>query len=263
MFRIYWTGFIIVLLLTAIAYIEWASTPIQDNIKTQQWAVVVGIGNYEYLDADTCYADDDAKNLSALFEPIFGNEHVNLLVDSNATKSGFRNAVYEWLDPREDEDDLVLLFLAGHGNHEYLQLYDSLKESHCNDISSPELSMWLDTLESQNIVVIMDFCEGGSYGDSISGIGRIVITGCTGHEKCWQEDAYRHGIFSYYLIEAFDHLDTVDTNDNHEISAEELFEYVKFGVASEFECYPPPSPQHPHISNHHGGDLILFTYSPD
>lgn len=239
------------------------SSQIYKKAGSEQWAIIVGVGDYASLDLDVRYADDDARSLSARLEPIFGNDHVKLMVNFNATKTGVKDAVYDWLDTGEDEDDVVLFFLAGHGNSEYFQLYDSLIGSHTNDISPSELNTWLDTLESKNTAIIMDFCESGSFSDNISSSGRIIITGCTGREKCWQEKAYEHGIFSYYLIEAFDHLETVDTNDKHDISAEELFEYTNLKVTSEFQYYPPPSPQHPYISDYYEGELILFTYSPN
>jgi hypothetical protein len=109
----------------------------------------------------------------------------------------------------------------------------------------------------------MDFCESGSYSDNVSNNTGITITGCTGREKCWQEKVYEHGVFSYYLIKAFDDFKSVDKNDNKAISIEELFEYTNLKVTSEFQLYPPPSPQHPHINDHYDGELILFTYSSD
>ena len=258
-FKICLTGFVLAFLLTPVACTKSAPTHIQDSIKKQQWAIIVGIGDYEYLDVDTRYADDDATSFYTKLEPIFGNDHVKLLVSSNATKIGFRNAIYDWLDPREDENDIVLFFLAGHGNYEFFQLYDSLKGTHNNDISPSELNIWLDILESKNIAIIMDFCESGSYSDNISNIGRIIITGCTGREKCWQEKAYEHGVFSYYLIEALSQFDAVDVNGDGMISAEELFCYLKLKVEFEFQQYPPPSPQHPYINDNHDGELILFS----
>jgi len=232
-----------------------------NNADSDQWAIIVGVGDYASLDLDVRYADDDARSIFARLEPIFGKDHIILLVNSDATKTGFTDAVYDWLDPNEDENDLILLFLAGHGNSEYFQLYDSTVGSHGNVITPSELNTCLGILESKTIAIILDFCESGSYSNDISNDGRVTISGCTEREKCWQEKAYEHGIFSYYLVQAFDHLHTVDINNDQSISIEELFTYTNLKVTSEFQNYPPPSPQHPYISDYYEGDLILFTYS--
>jgi uncharacterized caspase-like protein len=219
----------------------------------------VGIGNYEYLDVDTRYADNDAKVIDKQLENLFGNEHVKPLINSDATKANIRSSIYDWLAPKENADDVVVLYFSGHGNCEYLQMYDSLKGLHDNDISSSEFNDWLNTLESRNVTIIFDVCESGCFGNSITRTGCVIITGGTGREICWQVDTYEHGIFSYYLIEAFNQLDAVDANGDRMISAEELFYYLRLKVEAEFQQYPPLSPQHPCINDNHDGELVLFS----
>ena len=240
----------------AISHSVLATSNNESDVKA--WAIVLGVGEYEHLDVDTKYADDDARGVSKQLVLLWGSDHVKLAVDSNVVKDGVRDTIYNWLATKEDENDVVLLFLAGHGDCEYIRLHDSLKGFNVNDIHYSEFASWLEILESKNIVIIMDICGSGFFAMKLSGNGRVILTCGTESQKCWQEDTYAHGIFSYYLIEALCDLENVDTNGDHAISAEELFDYVYLGVASEFEAYPPPSLQHPQMIDDHKGDLTLF-----
>jgi hypothetical protein len=116
----------------------------------------------------------------------------------------------------------------------------------------------LKVLDSNNIVIITDICGSGSFAKHLYENGRSILTCGTDCEKCWQEAIYEHGIFSYYLIEALSNLESVDNNRDLAISPEELFNYVDLRVASEFEAYPPPSLQHPHMINLNKKNLTLF-----
>ena len=86
----------------------------------------------------------------------------------------------------------------------------------------------------------------------------MILTCGIRDETCWQEDIYKHGVFSNYLIDALNDLESVDSNQDCEVSVEELFYYIDIKIASEFEAYPPPSFQHPQIINHCEADLVLF-----
>jgi hypothetical protein len=122
--------------------------------------------------------------------------------------------------------------------------------------------MWLGTLDSDNIVIILDFCESGSFSSKVTNTGGIIITAGIAQEKCWQEKAYGHGVFSYYFTKAIGNPIIVDQNHNHQVSIEELFEYTSIEVASEFQSFPPPSPQHPYMRDNYFGELTIITYLP-
>ena len=89
--------------------------------------------------------------------------------------------------------------------------------------------------------------------------GRVLLTCGTGREVCWQDDTYEHGVFSYYLIQAFANLRSVDKNNDYNISVEEIFAFVDALVTEEFRLYPTVSIQHPMIIDNHDGELVLFT----
>jgi hypothetical protein len=258
-FRLLLLVLILILLSTLVVYD--GSNSLSPTVNKQipsQWALIIGIGSYKDVDSEKCYADNDARVLSERLRPIFGNDHVNLIVNSEASKDSIKYAIQDWLAPKEGENDLVLLFFAGHGNCEYIQAYDSLLGSHDNDISPYEYSSWLASLESTQIMFIIDMCESGCFFGNIIGNEYVVLAGSTNREKCWQLDVYEHGIFSFYLIEAFSNLISIDINNDNKISSHEIFYYVYNMTESEFNLYPPPSPQHPQYISHYNGDLIIL-----
>jgi len=94
----------------------------EDN-PTEYWAVIVGVADYQYLepaplfllnplkDYDLEYSDDDAIGVCNKLNSIWGSGHTKLLVDSWATKSAIQDAIIDWLDSREDENDVIIFFL--------------------------------------------------------------------------------------------------------------------------------------------------------
>ena len=105
----------------------------------------------------------------------------------------------------------------------------------------------------------MDFCECGQFSENLSCIK--CITSCTGNEKAWEEKFYEHGIFSYYLIMAFDYLEDMDINEDSYISVEELYLWVETQVELEFQRFPAPSPQHPQLLSSYCDEFQLFIYT--
>ncbi|MEW6034699.1 MAG: caspase family protein [Chloroflexota bacterium] len=231
-----------------------AQGPSQGSFSSpERWAVMVGVSQYQYLD-DLHGPAKSATALSDVLRPIFGEGHVLLLTDSQATKDGIRRAVSEWLVPREDADDTVLFFFCGHGSsNAYLAPYDSLTYSWANDIAASELDRWLDALDGRQSAVVLDVCHAGAFFSGLSGPGRVVIGSSSATETSAQASGLDwYSIFAYYLLQAFDNLLAVDSNADHETSAEELFRYVAPKVSSY------RSTQNPQMNDGYTGDLPLF-----
>jgi len=251
---------IVAIIISSISFIERSLKQPTCIQVINQWAIVIGVGNYKYLNEDTFYSVNDAKIFSKQLSAIYGSDHVTLLMDSTATKCNFKAAILNWLVPKVKSGDTVLIFYAGHGNSDYLQMYDSFGDSYDGNVRTNELNTWLNMLKSQNIILILDSCGSGGFGDKIVNSSRVILTGSTGTEKCWQEKLFRHGIFSYYLIEALKNLKTIDCNKDNNISSKELFVYVQQKVLLEFEKFPPPSMQHPEINGFNPERLVVINY---
>ena len=113
---------------------------------------------------------------------------------------------------------------------------DSLTSSYSNDILDDDFNTLLNVLDSEKIVAIFDSCNSGGFindvGKDLSASGRVILTACAENENSTEFSALGHSIFSYYVIEALNSLESVDVNANHEVSAEEIFNYANTEVLS-------------------------------
>jgi hypothetical protein len=155
-----------------------------------KYAVIVGIADFQYIN-DLNYTDDDANDFYNMLisRGGFSSANINRMIDSQATKANIQSAITSWLDSREGADDLVVIFYSAHGDYgpevspydendsydEYLCTYNSLTYSYSNDIRDDELDSWLDNLESNKVVVIVDTCfSGGLIASAAVGEGATV-----------------------------------------------------------------------------------------
>jgi hypothetical protein len=207
------------------------------------------------------------------------SNNVLLLTDAQATKVAIRDAITKWLDVHEDEDTLVVLFFSGHGMYDYddngdeNDPYDEFIVPYDLDcdpcwpqvenpvwlpetaISDDELDSWLDELESNQIVVVIDSCFSGGMvegtavtlrglsqataegdvlaplevGDGfaldVSQSGRIVLMASREDQESAELSSLKNGAFSYYLIQAL-WSRAADSNVDGSVSAEEAFTYL-------------------------------------
>lgn len=224
----------------------------------QYWAVVVGVGEYAYLDGDTGPNDDDARALYQILSHLWGEDHVKLLVDADATKADIRTAITGWLSPREEAGDTVVYFFAGHSlaDEPYMLPYDCDLPTYATAISGDELDSWLDTLDSESMVVMLETCEAGKFTGHLAEPGRVILMSS-------EEDEGSHGfddgfVFPLYLMEALTSLEETDFNGDGRVSAEEIFEYVAAKVTALLARYDIA--QHPQLSDDCQGEVVLATY---
>lgn len=224
--------------------------------EAECWAVIVGIADYENYD-DLSYSDDDAQELASQLGSIWGVDHVKLLTDSMATRQGIENAITDWLAPREEANDVVLFFWSGYlSDTGYLYPYDSLTTSYNNDISAAKLGSWLDTLDSGKIVVMNISSE--EFLDVLSGTGRIILTSSALGEDNWFTSDLGHSVFAYYVLEALREFEAADSDNNFELSVEEVFDYTATRTTNYTASDPELTTQHPQISDNYGGQLSLL-----
>ncbi|MCD6553954.1 MAG: caspase family protein [Anaerolineae bacterium] len=254
-------------------------TVLKEYPPSEKYAVVVGIADFLYAN-DLNYTDDDARDFrQALLDyGGFRDENIKMLIDSQATKWAIHDSIINWLDSQEDADSLVVIFYSAHGTqaggHEYLVAYDSYWLNEC--IRDDEFGGWLDSLESQQVVVLVDTCHSGGmiaselpkgyqarcgsfrpmgveettaavsgdgFAKDVDKDGRIVMTACTKDELSVElGPPYEHGLFTYYLLEGLTS-SSADTSSNGWVSAEEGFSYLYPRVVS------VESTQHPQMSD--------------
>lgn len=237
------------------------------------WAVIVGVPAQRlaveyFIDAEgnaypsvVKYPDDSALDLAQRLGSAWGEDHIKLLLNSEATKVDIYYAI-KWLADVADVDDTVLFYFCGHGYMPpygllpylpipeyvprdtvpvYLCPYDCLiwEQSVLSDIqvryaiSDSELDSWLGRLDSQRVVVILDICYAGSLSVKLGQEGRVVLMSCQPDETSWESDELEHAVFTHYVLQALSEFDAADTNCDYELSAEEVFDYAGPKTAGE------------------------------
>ncbi len=233
--------------------------PAQADSGPQCWAVIAGVSNYLYIN-DIDYSDDSAWELSSILGPIWGSNHIRLLVESQATKANILNAI-DWLAYNADENDTALFYFSGHGS-DYLNgfffPYDTLVDSFENAISTVELARAFQPVQAGKIAIILDTCHAGCFQYYLSASGRVILMGTRSYEVGWETDYLRHGVFSFFLFQALNNFDIADINGDYELSAEELFWYAGPRTSEYEEDNYFESIQHPVLDDQYYGDLALL-----
>lgn len=188
-------------------------------------------------------------------------ENIKLLLNENATKSKIHDAIVNWLDDKEDENDVVLIFYTSHGwktkltekkyGHAVIFTYNVTEENKIEDkITDKEFDTWVDELESENIAIILESCYSGKML-SLRQKGRVILAAGGKNFFCGVDDSefLKFGIFAHYIIEGFSGV--ADLNNNGWVTAEEVFRYARLHTV-----YTSIWEQFPFIQKY--GDGIIF-----
>jgi len=246
------------------------SPALAEEPKPEGWAVIIGVTERQYpfcmfdkewnvYPVGIKHPDDDARDLALQLSPIIGEDHINLLLNNEATNADIYYAI-QWLAERAGADDTVLFYFSGHSAPQNLACYDNL-------ILDWQLADWLDKLHSQNVVVILDTCYAGSFRKELGRNGRIVLMGCQSDESSLEDRELKHGVFTHYILQAFSDFNAADTNHDYKLSAEEIFEYAEPKTIEEIvapfanlPAFSKGNVQHPvlYIPPYEFGEINLF-----
>lgn len=234
---------------------------VSPTFKGKRFALIVGVSKYKYRDGvltDLAYAAADARAVrDFLIRPEgggFAPEDIVYLEDESATVEAVRAALKLFL-PKATADDLIFIYIAGHGNADpnaRQNLYFLLHDTKLSDMPSTALPMTevQDVLDQQvrarRVIVFVDTCHsaglGGGRPSGTRGLenniinlyasklftetGRAVITASDVNEVS-NEDARwggGHGVFTWVLLEGL--RGAADTDADRLVTAGELFDYV-------------------------------------
>ncbi|MBX3000753.1 MAG: caspase family protein [Caldilineaceae bacterium] len=204
-------------------------------------ALAVGIANYESAPALPENVLWDAQDLHAvLTDPdlcAYAPEKARLLLDSEATAVGMRQALRD-LAKRADDESTVTIYFSGHGGRlaqgphrgEYILPVDAryrpgdLAALAGSAIPSAEFTDLLRAIPARKMLVVLDCCHAGSVGyvkDAIdaatpegmekgfshsayeqlaTGRGRIVFASARPEEKSYLLPGDRNSLFTKHLL---------------------------------------------------------------
>ena len=220
--------------------------PAANSAAGNQWALLVGISHYPGQIQSLTFPRDDARAIKDLLVSTagFSEDHVRLLTDegaaeSKATKQNIFAAVDNYLAPRVQAGQEVIVFLAGHGIARGLgqsaksyflpvdvdaQSKDSLERT---AVDLEELGRKLSALKATQFSIFIDACredpfpgrgiKGNTMTDVMSrglritpsaGLSSpatpataIVFYACQVGERAYEDPQLRHGVFTYYILE--------------------------------------------------------------
>lgn len=185
----------------------------------------------------------DAIALHAIFGDTLG-EGGELLVDEQATRAAITEAVDRLA--ASQPDDVVVIAFSGHGSetHELVTYDADGLNLAATAIPLDTLGAWLDRIPARQVILLLDCCFSGGMGakvlqvasaprsmgsatqalNQLSGDGRLIVTASTATQEAWENTPLRHGLFTYYLLEALQGAEEV--RQAGKVSIYRLIEYV-------------------------------------
>ena len=240
-------------------------SPVVDRTDIgQRWAVVIGVSEYQDSRIPSLrYAARDAQSVyDWLVSPNggrFAPSRVNLLLDRNATNENIKEALFSWLK-QAIEEDLVVIYFAGHGSPESPDVLHNLyllpHNTKYSSIAASGFPMWdIETalkrfIKAKRVVIMADACHSGGVGQAFDmaartgrgsqvnpinsglqnltdiGEGVCVISASRDKEisREGREWGGGHGVFTHYLLEGLK--GAADFDKNGSVAIGELTVYV-------------------------------------
>jgi len=230
-------------------------------VTGDKWAVVIGVSDYRADGLDLRYANRDAEAIRDFLvgKGGFRSERVRLLSDQRATYQEVRTALFSFLAATQPED-LVLIFLAGHGVQDAVNpdnFFFLVHDSEVGNLGGTAIPMWdlssvMDfTIRAERILVFADTCHSGAALDRggandsrnlnffnkylevlANKKGRLVVTASQAHESSLEAAKLSHGVFTSSLLRGLG--GSADDNPaDGVITASELVDYVRTTVPEE------------------------------
>ena len=245
-----------------------------DAIAKRTYAVIVGISKYASDDIDNSgvkYTAADALAFKGLLEDQgVPEQNIRLLVNENATSENIKSALWDWLPLKAyGKAHRVIIFYAGHGilyrNKGFFVTYESDPDKWGGTaLPMDDVNEAFDMIGAGQIVFFSDACHSGVVTEEMSiaqrgrelgsgylinrfsGEGRVMITASKGTEKSIELPEYKHGLFSYFLLEGLrGEADRKENGGNEDgwVDIDEAYDYTYEKVtdkAAQLGCLQHP-----------------------
>jgi hypothetical protein len=156
----------------------------------------------------------------------------------------WENAIITDLDGNETSDDFVFIHILGDGAYDSVEdnSYLEIEPNNNTLLYSDELAACLNSLESDNIFVLITSCYAGGFEDDCNAIGRFIITESNSTTVAYGIDNLpAEGVFSHYFYNLLD-LDysATDAYQSANVLTQDWYE-------EEIEPEPYPTDQGPQV----------------
>jgi len=208
--------------------------------STEFYAVIVAVDSFQSYEPpmEAKYGKETAYEIynTLLRSQNWKKDHIQLLVNQNATKNAINHSITCWLNDEADNNDVVVFYTVAHGGllapwdekgSMVLLPYDGNFSSGEGLITDTEFDVWFSQLASDHIVFIVESCYAGGMR-TVSQKGRVVITSSSAllFSLSEEDEQLKLGIFSYYLLQAM--TSDGDVNEDGWVSAEEAFMFARW-----------------------------------
>ena len=212
------------------------------------YGLFIGVDRYSPPVPRLSCAKADAEALAALFEDTLGG-NVTRLLDADASLANMCQELQALSSI--DEDDFVFISFSGHGtpDHRLVPIDVDVHDLAGSCLSLLELAELLDDIPARQLVVALDCCFSGGFGEArvfapqqprdlaedratlqnlVRGEGRIVIAASGAGEPALETQEFGHGLLSFHLIQGLQ--GNEDLIENQAIPILRLFDYVSTRV---------------------------------
>jgi hypothetical protein len=192
-----------------------------------KWAVLIGVNGYHESLGPLRYCINDVGLMRDMLVSKVCNfppENVVVLSDADGQpvdRLPTMGSIYSWLGEwlaRPAENDLVLVYFAGHGREVKGSVYLAPKDSTLNSIHTTGIPLkalhdMMENCKAAQKVLVLDACHSGAGRDVATmtpafrtaldaGHGTYTIASCGSNQLSHEWTDQQHGVFTHYLVEA-------------------------------------------------------------
>jgi len=247
-------------------------------------ALIIGINAYTdpaFSDLGYAVADSEAVAEILIGDYGFAQDDVLLILNEDATKDAIEEALEDWACDydRIGEDDLLVVFFAGHGvtrdlrsrgARGYLVPADGRARPGAGHEWSSLLGMndledVAEAIPAKHVLFILDCCFGGlavqrspaPVAAGLSNRARQVITAGNADQAVLDAGGGGHSVFTGALLDAL--RGDADLDGDQVITFGELFNHIGRDVERKTEMRQ--TPLQASLPDHEGGNVALFAPS--
>jgi hypothetical protein len=234
---------------------QWWQTAVSGEFPYKKsYALLIGIGNYKYLD-HLSSPDLDVKKMQHFLFDTQGFDEVMAITDENVTAAMFQYP-QDYFSTKVQPGDRFLFYYSGHGvsldeggkPRGYLPLVNERPKSHANSIAMDNLVTWMKGLKVKHLLVILDACFSGLAVSGVESHGvddsktvllkfyadpaRFLMMAGTENQESIADKKWNGSLFTDKFIEGAQKAQIVGQSDKV-VATHELWAWLRPQVISE------------------------------
>ncbi len=245
---------------------DWDEVIQSSSLYEKRVCLAIGIDGYIPPWPNLANAQRDAREVAKVLRDRHGFDRVIECMGQDATRDGICDAVYDGLIPSVGEEDLVVVYYAGHGFIDptaqvgYLVPADAREQREGSMISKTLLGDWSTRLMCRHLLLIFDSCfsgmiirlAGNSRRDPLPDQARLAISSGRQTETV-SDGTGEHSPFATAFLSAMTS-GIPNANRPGLFTVTELYSFLESRVHTE---NPRQRPLFAQMANHEGGEIVF------